>query len=54
LQLNGTFLLDANFGWCPEGNSMPPEEYRRHAAECLRLADGLADPRQRLALIDMA
>ncbi len=33
---------------------MSPEEYRRHAAECLRLAEGLANPRERLALIDMA
>jgi hypothetical protein len=33
---------------------MPPEEYRRHAAECLRLADGLLYPQQRVVLVDMA
>ena len=33
---------------------MSPEEYRRHVAECLRLADGLRGPQQRLLLVDMA
>jgi|tagenome__1003787_1003787.scaffolds.fasta_scaffold20910934_2 hypothetical protein len=30
------------------------EEYRRHAAECLRIAESVSDTDQRLWLIDMA
>jgi hypothetical protein len=30
------------------------EEYRRHAAECLRLAECITDSKERLLLIDMA
>jgi hypothetical protein len=31
-----------------------PEEYRRLAAECLRIAEGVPDPQQKISLIDMA
>src|SRR5271166_2078513 len=30
------------------------EEYRRHAAECLRIADGITDPQNKMLLIAMA
>ena len=30
------------------------EEYRRHASECLRIAEHVTDPKERLLLIDMA
>jgi hypothetical protein len=33
---------------------MAPEEYRCMAAECLRIADGIAHPNYQMALIGMA
>jgi hypothetical protein len=33
---------------------MRPEEYRRHAAECLRIAEVVTDPQNRILLIHMA
>jgi hypothetical protein len=34
---------------------MPPgDEYKRHAAECLRAASEVNDPKQRAALLEMA
>jgi hypothetical protein len=30
------------------------EEYRRHAAECLRIAESVIDSQERIRLIDMA
>jgi hypothetical protein len=33
---------------------MPSEEYRQHAAECLRIAENLGDPQGRAGLIAMA
>jgi hypothetical protein len=32
---------------------MPSEEYRQHAAECLRIAENLGDPQGRAGLIAM-
>jgi hypothetical protein len=54
LYLGGTFLSDLNFGAFTESKSMSPGEHRRHAAECLRLAEDRSDPQERLVLIDMA
>jgi hypothetical protein len=34
--------------------SMSVDKYRRHAVECLRIAEGVPDPRNRMLLIDMA
>jgi hypothetical protein len=33
---------------------MAINEYRRHAAECLLIADGVTDPENRIALLVMA
>jgi hypothetical protein len=33
---------------------MPADEYRRHAIECLRIADEIINARSRVLLIDMA
>ena len=33
---------------------MSVDKYRRHAVECLRIAEGVPDPRNRMLLIDMA
>jgi hypothetical protein len=33
---------------------MSPGEYRRHAAECLRIAESVTDTEHRICLIDMA
>ena len=33
---------------------MRPEKYRRHAAECLRIAEVVTDPQNRILLIHMA
>jgi hypothetical protein len=33
---------------------MPPDEYRRHAAECLRIAEDVTDSHHRNLLIGMA
>ncbi len=33
---------------------MRPEAYRRHAAECLQIAEAVTDPQNRILLIHMA
>jgi hypothetical protein len=33
---------------------MSVDKYRRHAVECLRIAEGVPDPTNRMLLIDMA
>ncbi len=33
---------------------MSPEDYRRHAAECLRIAEGITEAQDRAGLICMA
>jgi hypothetical protein len=33
---------------------MSPEEYRRHAAECLRMTESVPNPEQHIRLIHMA
>jgi hypothetical protein len=40
----------------PERGSAPMsvDKYRRHAVDCLRIAEGLPDPLNRMQLIDMA
>ena len=33
---------------------MSPGDHRRHAAECLRIAESVSDPRNRVELLTMA
>jgi len=42
------------FRWRRGKANMPSGEYRRYAAECLRLAENFTDAEDRMRLIDMA
>ncbi len=33
---------------------MPPDDYRRYAAECLKIAENIGDPQSKAGLIAMA
>jgi hypothetical protein len=45
---------DAAFAGDGAKPNMPPGDYRRYAAECLRLAENFTDAEDRMRLIDMA
>jgi hypothetical protein len=50
LLIPAEFRLFALWG----GRFMSPDEYRRHAAECLRISESVIDSQHRTALLDMA
>ena len=51
-----TFCLDASFvAFAHRGKLMAMNEYRRHAAECLSIADDITiNPKSKLLLLGMA
>lgn len=55
MRLLGTNLPDLRFGSSGRGVAfMLVDQYRRRAAECLRIAGDLPDSSNRMLLIDMA